>query len=87
MSFDNLKLRHSHQKEHIGKEILKLRMDMNLTQNEVANKVNEILGMTTCSAATVSNWERGVTMPSKKRLEVIANLCNTTVKELMGEDN
>lgn len=87
MSFDSLKLRHSRQKERIGKRILKLRMNMNLTQDEVANKVNEILGTTTCSTGTVSNWERGVSMPSKKRLEVIANLCNTTVKELMGEDN
>lgn len=87
MSFDSLKLRHSRQKERIGKEILKLRMSMNLTQDEVADKINKILGTTTCSTGTVSNWERGVSMPSKKRLEVIANLCNTTVKELMGEDN
>ena len=86
MIFDCLKLRHTRQKERIGKEVLKLIMNMNLTQNEVANKVNEILGTTTCSAVSVGNWERGVTMPSKKRLEVIANLCNTTVKELMGEE-
>ncbi|MQB65077.1 helix-turn-helix domain-containing protein [Limosilactobacillus reuteri] len=83
MSFDSLKLRHARQKEHIGKEILKLRMNMNLTQDEVADKINKILGTTTCSTGTVSNWERGVSMPSKKRLEVIAKLCNTTVKELM----
>lgn len=87
MSFDSLKLRHSRQKERIGKRILKLRMNMNLTQDEVADKINKILGTNTCSTGTVSNWERGVSMPNKKRLEVIANLCNTTVKELMGEDN
>lgn len=35
-------------------------------------------------SGTVNNWEKGKNVPNKQRLKKIAELCGTTVQELVG---
>lgn len=86
MIFNNLKLQNSRKKIQAGKRILRLRKKHNLTQTEVANEINRIIGTTTCSAPTVSNWERGVALPNKERLDAIAKLWNIPTEKITGDD-
>ena len=63
----------------LGKKIRAHRDEMGLTQAELADK----LGLTYSS---VSQWESGRATPRTPILRQLADLFNTTVAELMGED-
>lgn len=63
----------------LGKKIRAHRDELGLTQAELADK----LGLTYSS---VSQWESGRTTPRTPILRQLAELFNTTVAELMGED-
>lgn len=63
----------------LGKKIRAHRDELGLTQAELADK----LGLTYSS---VSQWESGRATPRTPILRQLADLFNTTVAELMGED-
>ena len=63
----------------IGKNITKLRKKHNLTQNQLAEKLNY-------SDNAVSRWERGEVSPSIETLEQIAQVFNVPIANLLAED-
>ena len=64
-------------KENIGKYISKLRKEMNITQEELAER----LGVTDKS---ISRWENGKTMPDISLLVQLTDILNTTLPELIN---
>ena len=62
---------------HIGKIILELRKKKNITQEELAAE----LGVT---AAAVSKWENGYTLPDILMLCALADYFEVTTDELLG---
>lgn len=62
---------------NIGKQILELRKQRNITQEELAAE----LGVT---AAAVSKWENGYTMPDLLMLCALADYFRVTTDELLG---
>lgn len=67
-------------KETIGKNIQYLRKESNMTQQELADKLNY-------TSKAVSKWERGESMPEIDILSSIASLFNVTVDFLLHEDS
>lgn len=61
----------------IGIQIAKLRKNRGITQAELAELIN-------VSIETVSRLERGVSLPSLKTLETIANALNVTFKDIFN---
>ncbi len=61
----------------VGKTISNLRKEKNMTQMELADKLN-------ISFQAVSNWERGQTMPDISKLGELADIFGVTVDELLG---
>lgn len=61
----------------VGKTISNLRKEKNMTQMELADKLN-------ISFQAVSNWERGQTMPDISKLGELAGIFGVTVDELLG---
>ena len=55
-----------------------LRMSANLTQSEVARRMN-------CKRTAVSMWEHGNSMPRTDKLVKLAQLFGVTLDELMGK--
>jgi transcriptional regulator with XRE-family HTH domain len=51
----------------IGSEIMRVRRELNLTQEELASKCG-------FDQRTLSNYEQGKNLPSAKRLEVISKV-------------
>ncbi len=64
--------------QKIGKRIVSLRKEKNMTQMELADK----LGI---SFQAVSNWERGNSMPDISKLPELAEIFGVTLDELLGE--
>lgn len=64
--------------QKIGKRIVTLRKEKNMTQMELADK----LGI---SFQAVSNWERGNSMPDISKLPELAEIFGVTLDELLGE--
>lgn len=64
---------------NIGKNILELRKKKNVTQEELAAE----LGVT---AAAVSKWENGYTLPDILMLCALADYFEVTTDELLGRD-
>ncbi|MEG0734246.1 helix-turn-helix domain-containing protein, partial [Anaerorhabdus sp.] len=64
----------------IGKKIVELRHNANMTQMELADKLF-------ISYQAVSNWERGNSLPDVTKLPELAQLFNITISELLGETN
>lgn len=64
--------------ENVGLKISELRKAKNMTQMELADKMN-------ISFQAVSNWERGNSMPDISKLPELAQLFGVTVDELLGE--
>ena len=64
--------------EWIGQTISDLRKSHNMTQLELADKLN-------ISFQAVSNWERGISMPDIAKLPELANLLDTSIDDLLGE--
>ena len=63
----------------IGKNLLKLRKDMKLTQMEVAEKFNY-------SDKSISKWEKGESLPSVEVLCELANFYGVTLDDLTSEN-
>ena len=64
---------------HLGKTILQLRRKQNITQDELAAE----LGVT---AAAVSKWENGYTLPDILMLCALADYFQVTTDELLGRN-
>lgn len=64
---------------YVSKNIKKLRTSAGMNQEQLA----ELLGVT---RQTVSNWERGVSMPDMDSLERIALVFGTSVESLIYRD-
>ena len=64
--------------QDIGKRIISLRKNKNMTQVELADK----LGI---SYQAVSSWERGNSMPDIAKIPEIADLFQISIDELIGE--
>ena len=62
--------------KQVGKKILVLRKKLNMTQTELADKMD-------VSFQAVSNWERGNSMPDISKLPQLAELFGCTVDELL----
>ncbi len=63
--------------QKIGKKISSLRKEHNMTQLELADKLN-------ISYQAVSNWERGNSMPDISKLPELAEIFNVSLDELLG---
>lgn len=64
----------------VGAKISELRKKHNMTQMELADKMN-------ISFQAVSNWERGNSMPDIGKLPELAKLFGVTIDELLGEES
>ena len=63
---------------NVGRKIAELRKANNMTQMELADKMN-------ISFQAVSNWERGVSMPDISKLPELAELFGVSIDVLLGE--
>lgn len=63
-----------------SKNIYKLRIEMKLTQEDVAEKLN-------VSRQTISNWESGSVSPTIDKVNELAKLYNVTIDELIDVKN
>ena len=66
-------------KETFGQRFLKLRKARNLTQEDIAKKLN-------ISAQAVSKWENDISSPDISLLSDIASILNITIDELLGKE-
>lgn len=66
-------------KETFGQRFQRLRKQHNLTQEEVAAKVN-------ISAQAVSKWENDLSAPDISTLPLLADLFHISLDELLGRD-
>jgi transcriptional regulator with XRE-family HTH domain len=64
--------------ENTGRKISVLRKEKNMTQMELADKMN-------ISFQAVSNWERGNSMPDISKLPELAEILDVSVDVLLGE--
>lgn len=64
--------------ERVGRKISELRKAQNMTQTELADKLE-------ISFQAVSNWERGNSMPDISKLPELAGLFGVSIDELLGE--
>ena len=64
-------------KETFGQRFHKLRKTHNLTQEDIAKKLN-------ISAQAVSKWENDISSPDISLLGEIANIFNVSIDELLG---
>ena len=63
----------------IANKIQKLRKKVNMSQEELSNKV----GVT---RQTISNWETGISAPDIKQAKELAKVFNVTLDELVGNE-
>ncbi len=63
--------------QKIGKKIVALRREKNMTQTELADRLN-------VSFQAVSNWERGQSMPDISKLPELAEIFDISIDELLG---
>ena len=66
----------------VGNRIKNIRLSLGMTMEEFANEIDN-----KSKSGTVSNWETGKNLPNAKRLKKIAELGDTTVQELLKEDD
>ena len=65
--------------QHVSRTITSLRKARNMTQMELADRLN-------ISFQAVSNWERGQTMPDIGKLGELAEILGVTIDELLGNE-
>ena len=63
----------------LGKNLLNLRKRNNLSQEELAEKLN-------VTRQTISNWELDETEPTPKQLKVLSKLFNISIDDLLDND-
>lgn len=66
--------------DKIGKKISEARKKQNMTQMELADRLN-------ISFQAVSNWERGISMPDISKLSELSEILHITVDELIGKES
>lgn len=66
--------------QNIAKRIKQARIDMNMTQMNLADAMG-------VSFQAVSNWERGNSLPDISKLEQLCTALNLTVSELLGMES
>ncbi|MGG7058190.1 helix-turn-helix domain-containing protein [Clostridium tertium] len=66
--------------KNVGRKISLLRKEKNLTQMELADMLN-------ISYQAVSNWERGETMPDISKLPEIAQIFDTSIDNILGNNS
>ena len=64
---------------NIGEKIVNLRKENNLTQDELANKLN-------VSRQSISKWESGLSLPEISNLLLISEIFNCTIDSLLLEE-
>ena len=65
--------------KNFGNRIKALRRKMNLTQEELAERLN-------VSFQTISKWETNASLPDVTMFPLLANFFNVTTDELLGVD-
>ncbi len=63
----------------LGDNILKLRKDCKLSQEQLAEKVD-------VTRQTISNWELGETSPNPEQLRLLSKALNVSIDELLNND-
>ena len=63
-----------------GNKIRELRTGMNLTQQQLADKLN-------VSAKTVSHWETGYTLPDMEMMMKLSEVFNVSLNDLVSENS
>ena len=63
----------------LGDNILKLRKDCKLSQEQLAEKVD-------VTRQTISNWELGETSPNPEQLKLLSKSLNISIDELLNND-
>ena len=63
----------------LGDNILKLRKDCKLSQEQLAEKVD-------VTRQTISNWELGETSPNPEQLKLLSKSLNVSIDELLNND-
>lgn len=66
-------------KMKLGENILKLRKENKLSQEQLAEKVN-------VTRQTISNWELGETSPNPEQLKLLSKTLNISTDELLNND-
>ena len=66
-------------KMKLGDNILKLRKDCKLSQEQLAEKVD-------VTRQTISNWELGETSPNPEQLKLLSKSLNVSIDELLNND-
>lgn len=66
-------------KETFGQRFSRLRKNLGLKQDDIANKVN-------VSAQAVSKWENDLSAPDISILPTLADILNVTLDELLGRE-
>ena len=64
---------------NLGDKILKLRKELGLSQEELAEKIN-------VTRQTISNWELEITSPKKDQIILLSKELKVGVEELLGND-
>ena len=67
-------------KETFGQRISRLRKNLGLKQDEIAEKVN-------ISAQAVSKWENDLSAPDISTLPLLADILNVSLDELLGRES
>ena len=63
----------------LGENIFKLRKDLKLSQEQLAEKVD-------VTRQTISNWELGETSPNPEQLKLLSKTLNVSIDELLNND-
>ena len=63
----------------LGENILKLRKECKLSQEQLSEKVN-------VTRQTISNWELGKTSPNPEQLKLLSKTLNVSVDKLLNND-
>ena len=66
-------------KMKLGENILKLRKENKLSQEQLAEKVD-------VTRQTISNWELGETSPNPEQLKLLSKVLNISIDELLNND-
>ena len=61
----------------LGENIFKLRKEYNLSQEQLAEKIN-------VTRQTISNWELGETAPNPEQLKLLSKELNISIDELLN---
>ena len=67
------------EKMKLGENIFKLRKEYNLSQEQLAEKIN-------VTRQTISNWELGETAPNPEQLKLLSKELNISIDELLNND-